>query len=131
STGTRLGHQISQPFDLSGSDRPGKIEGLQTRMCYPCSLLGFRVMPPQVREGALDDFDVVSELAEAGVAVEAEHAANLPGDVVMVNMRPVEWAFAYQADSTLRLDHRRDLCVSDSVAPHQVIMPSATVEPLP
>lgn len=76
------------------------------------------------------DLDVVLELAEARVAVEAQDPADLARLVVVVNMRPVERSLADTADTALRLDHRRDISLTDAVPTLQVVVPRAAMQSL-
>lgn len=70
--------------------------------------------------------DVVPELPEAGVAVEAQYAADVPGLVVMVHMlrigRPTD-----RAHPTLLREQLVDLLLPDPIPVSKVILPRSTV----
>src|SRR4051812_29930364 len=84
----------------------------------------------EVLDGELHHVDVVLELTETGVAVEAQDPAHLAGLVVVVDVRPLERPFANRTHPTLDLDHRRDVGVTNPVATNQVVVPSAAIEPV-
>jgi hypothetical protein len=72
---------------------------------------------------------VVSELAKASVAVEAEDPADLSGSMVMVDVFGIR-AITYGADTTLLRDQRGDFGCANSVSTSEVVVATPPVEAL-
>ena len=73
------------------------------------------------------------ELTQTAVTVEAKNAAELPRDVVMVDMSGCgrDGPEADGAQESLFAQHPTDVALSDPVATHEMIMARAAVQPLP
>jgi hypothetical protein len=91
------------------------------------TLLGRRSL--EVGDRCGEPTRVVSELAETAVAVEAEDAANLTGQVAVIDVLGV-WSAADGADAALLRDELRNLISADPVALEEVVVTAPAVKAL-
>jgi hypothetical protein len=83
----------------------------------------------QIAHQTSEAIDVIADVAERLVAQEAQHAAHLPGGMVVVDVQRRINA-ACGAKSALLRNHRVDVCLTDAIAATQVVL-AASAAALP
>ena len=87
------------------------------------------VMTSEIRSGRAQGVDGVAELTETAVAVEAEDPAHFPGLVrvvdVLRSVTPTD-----RAHAVLFGNEAVEVVGPDPVPPHQVVMPTTSIQAL-
>lgn len=118
-------------------DRKDGADSVDCMSCVDCLDLGSRgsgesllqrrgPADPEVVDEVVEDRDVIADIAEGLVAVEAEQAAHLPGRVVVIHMLGIRLP-ASRAPTILHRKDALDVHLPDAVPATKVVLAATAV----